>query len=48
MLYMALNGAQVLHSRCVEIAKKFGIPLVVRSSMNHTEGTVVRDREAVA
>ncbi|MBR2852447.1 MAG: aspartate kinase, partial [Anaerotignum sp.] len=48
MLYMALNGAQVLHSRCVEIAKKFGIPLVVRSSMNRTEGTVVRDREAVA
>lgn len=48
MLHMALNGAQVLHSRCVEIAKKFNIPLVVRSSMNRTEGTVVREREAVA
>ena len=48
MLKMALNGAEVLHSRCVEIAKKFNIPLVVRSSMNRTEGTVVRDREAVA
>ena len=48
ILYMALNGAEVLHSRCVEIAKRFNIPLVVRSSMNRTEGTVVRDREAVA
>ncbi|MBR5270283.1 MAG: aspartate kinase, partial [Anaerotignum sp.] len=48
MLDMALNGAQVLHSRCVEIAKRFNIPLVVRSSMNRTEGTVVRNIEAVA
>ena len=48
MLYMALNGAEVLHSRCVEIAKRFNIPLVVRSSMNRTEGTVVRNIEAVA
>lgn len=42
MLDMALNGAQVLHSRCVELAKKTDIPLVVRSSMNHMEGTVVK------
>ena len=44
MLHMALNGAQVLHSRCVEMAKKFEIPLVVRSSMNEREGTVVREK----
>ena len=44
MLHMALNGAQVLHSRCVEMAKKFEIPLVVRSSMNDREGTVVREK----
>ena len=44
MLHMALNGAQVLHSRCVELAKKFEIPLVVRSSMNEREGTVVREK----
>ena len=31
MLHMALNGAEVLHSRCVELAKRFNIPLVVRS-----------------
>ena len=48
MLTLIENGAQVLHSRCVEIAKKFNIPLVVRSSMNRTEGTIVRAREAVA
>lgn len=48
MLQMALNGAEVLHSRCVELAKKCNIPLVVRSSMNHTEGTVVKGRAAVA
>ena len=48
MLDMALNGAEVLHSRCVEIARRFNIPLVVRSSMNRTEGTVVRGRKAVA
>lgn len=48
MLQMALNGAEVLHSRCVELAKKCNIPLVVRSSMNHTEGTLVSGRAAVA
>lgn len=48
MLQMALNGAEVLHSRCVELAKKCNIPLVVRSSMNHTEGTLVRGMVAVA
>lgn len=42
MLRMALNGAEVLHSRCVELAKKCNIPLVVRSSMNDKEGTIVR------
>lgn len=48
MLYMALNGAEVLHSRCVELAKKCNIPLVVRSSMHRTEGTIVRGKVAVA
>ena len=42
MLQMALNGAEVLHSRCVELAKKCNIPLVVRSSMNRQEGTIVK------
>jgi len=47
MLHMALNGAQVLHSRCVEMAKKFEIPLVVRSSMTRAEGTVVKEETKV-
>ncbi len=41
MLQMALNGAEVLHSRCVEMAKRCNIPLVVRSSMSRQEGTIV-------
>ena len=44
MLHMAFNVAQDLHSRCVELAKKFEIPLVVRSSMNEREGSVVREK----
>ena len=48
MLKMALNGAEVLHSRCVEMAKRFNIPLVVRSSMNYVEGTVVRGHAMMA
>ncbi|MBQ7758613.1 MAG: aspartate kinase [Anaerotignum sp.] len=47
MLRMALNGAEVLHSRCVELAKKCNIPLVVRSSMNDKEGTIVRGEALV-
>lgn len=42
MLRLALNGAEVLHIRCVELAKKCNIPLVVRSGMNRREGTVVQ------
>ena len=41
MLEMARLGARVLHSRCVELAKKFDVHLCVRSSFNETEGTMV-------
>jgi len=41
MLEMASAGAKVLHSRSVEIAKKFGIPIHVRSSFSQEEGTMV-------
>lgn len=34
MLELASLGAKVLHSRCVEVAKKFNVPLQVRSSFN--------------
>ena len=36
-------GANVLHNRSVEMAKKYGVQLVVRSSMNREEGTVVKE-----
>ncbi len=39
MLELASVGANVLHSRSVEFAKKFGVPLQKRSSFTDTEGT---------
>lgn len=43
MLDLATLGAGVLHNRSVEMAKKYGVPLVVRSSLNTSEGTVVKE-----
>src|SRR5215475_5919357 len=39
MLELASVGANVLHSRSVEFAKKFDVPLQKRSSFTDTEGT---------
>lgn len=47
MLDLATLGAGVLHNRSVEMAKKYGVPLVVRSSLNTSEGTVVKEDAAV-
>ena len=41
MLEMASLGAKVLHGRAVEFAKKYDVPLVVRSSFNQSPGTLV-------
>ena len=43
MLELASLGAKVLHTRSVEMAKKSNVELVVRSSLNYSEGTVVRE-----
>lgn len=43
MLELATLGAGVLHNRSVELAKKFGVQLVVRSSLNFSEGTIVKE-----
>ncbi|MCL6625378.1 MAG: aspartate kinase [Alicyclobacillus shizuokensis] len=43
MLELATLGAQVLHPRAVENAKKYGVPLVVRSSFSEEEGTQVME-----
>ena len=47
MLDLATLGAGVLHNRSVEMAKKYGVPLVVRSSLNDAEGTVVKEEVTV-
>ncbi|MHA7240933.1 aspartate kinase [Arthrobacter sp. TMS1-12-1] len=41
MLELAASGAKILHLRCVEYARRFGVPLHVRSSFSHNEGTWV-------
>ena len=41
MLELASLGAKVLHPRAVEIARNFGVPLVVRSSWSDEPGTKV-------
>ena len=43
MLELASLGSKVLHNRSVELAKKYHIPLVVRSSFNKVSGTVVKE-----
>ena len=47
MLDLATAGAGVLHNRSVEMAKKYGVTLVVRSSLNDSEGTVVKEEVSV-
>ncbi|MDJ0726846.1 MAG: aspartate kinase [Prochloraceae cyanobacterium] len=41
MLELASVGAKVLHPRAVEIARNYGVPLVVRSSFDESPGTRV-------
>ena len=44
MLELAASGAKVLHLRCVEYARRYDLPIHVRSSFNNNEGTwVVKD-----
>ena len=44
MLELAASGSKVLHLRSVEYARRFGIPIHVRSSFSHKEGTFVTDQ----
>lgn len=43
MLELATLGAQVLHNRSVEMAKKYGIELEVLSSITRKPGTIVKE-----
>ena len=42
MLEMAAAGAKVLMLRCVEYARRYGVPVHVRSSYNDNNGTIVQ------
>ncbi|MDT3427460.1 aspartate kinase [Paenibacillus forsythiae] len=47
MLELANLGAAVLHPRAVEYAKRYQVKLVVRSSFNYNEGTVVKEEASM-
>ena len=47
MLELAAVGAKVLHLRCVEYARRFDLPIHVRSSFSQREGTYVLSPEAI-
>lgn len=44
MLDISSEGAKVLHNRCVEIAEKFKIPLITKSTFNNKPGTTISDK----
>jgi aspartate kinase len=41
MQEMAAGGAKILHVRCVEYARRFDMPIHVRSSFSYREGTLI-------
>jgi aspartate kinase len=41
MLEMASLGAQIMQARSIEVAKKFNVPIHVRSSFNNNSGTMI-------
>ncbi|MCU1690997.1 MAG: ask [Frankiales bacterium] len=41
MLELAAAGAKILHLRCVEYARRYDVPLVVRSSFSGKPGTLI-------
>jgi len=43
MLELASSGVQVLHNRSVEMAKRYRVNFVVRSSFSEAEGTLVKE-----
>ncbi|GIG30340.1 aspartate kinase [Cellulomonas marina] len=46
MLELAASGAKVLMLRCVEYARRYGVPVHVRSSFSTHTGTLVTDQPA--
>ncbi|MEZ5118052.1 MAG: aspartate kinase [Candidatus Nanopelagicales bacterium] len=48
MLELAAVGAKVLHLRCVEYARRYDLPIHVRSSFSDREGTWVLSEDGIA
>ena len=44
MLDISSEGAKVLHNRCVEIAERFKIPIITKSTFNNKSGTVINNK----
>ena len=44
MIEIAGEGAKVLHNRSIEIAKKFNIPIITKSTFTNAEGSVVQEK----
>ena len=44
MIDIADEGAKVLHNRCIEIGKKFKIPIITKSTFNDKSGSVINDK----
>ena len=44
MLEIAEEGAKVLHNRSIEIAKKYKIPIITKSTFTNAEGTIVQEK----
>ncbi|MDR1087533.1 MAG: aspartate kinase [Endomicrobium sp.] len=47
MLEMAGSGAQVLQSRSVEVAKKFGVEIHAGSAFSENQGTIITNEEKI-
>ena len=48
MLELSSLGAKVLHKRCVEIGKKYNIPIVVKdTALEESQGTIVKNSESL-
>jgi len=41
MLDISNEGARVLHNRCIEIAEKFNIPIITKSTFNTNKGSII-------
>lgn len=44
MLEIANEGAKVLHNRSIEVAEKFKIPIVTKSTFTNAKGTTVQEK----